>query len=207
MTKTTWQLRGDYFETCSCDFLCPCVPSNFAARPTKGWCVVAFGFHVDAGRHGAVALDDLNFAVIARTPGVMAEGQWEVGLILDQRAGPEQQQAITRIATGQDGGPMAAVVPLIGKMLGVEVRPIQYRKTGPMGRELSVGELLDQAVEGVAGAARPDEPLYIDNTAHPANPRLALARARRSRVHVFGIDWEDLTGRNNGHFAPFQWQG
>lgn len=206
MSAGGWQITGDYFESCSCDFLCPCIPSNMTARPTKGWCVFAFGFHIDAGRHGAVPLDDLNFVVIGRTPGIMGEGGWEVGLIVDRRARPEQQAAIARIATGQDGGPMAAVVPLVSKILGSETRAITYRKTGPMGRELSVEDAVEQAVAGVAGA-NPNEPLYVDNTMHPANSRLALARATRSRVRAFGIEWEDTGGRNNGHFAPFRWQG
>ena len=42
---------------------------------------------------------------------------------------------------------------------------------------------------------------------HPANARLALAKALRSHLHAFGRDWDDDSGRNNGHFAPFTWQG
>jgi hypothetical protein len=42
---------------------------------------------------------------------------------------------------------------------------------------------------------------------HPANSRLALATSRGSHLHAFGLDWDDTTGRNNGHFAPFAWRG
>ena len=42
---------------------------------------------------------------------------------------------------------------------------------------------------------------------HPANSRLALAHAQQSPVHVFGLNWHEAGGRNNGHFAPFRWQG
>lgn len=51
------------------------------------------------------------------------------------------------------------------------------------------------------------EPMYLDNAPHPANKRLALAKAVRSHLHAFGLDWDDASGRNNGHFAPFNWQG
>ena len=64
---------------------------------------------------------------------------------------------------------------------------------------------LDQAAAGVAGAV-PDEAICLDNTLHPANARLALARAERSHLHAFGLDWDDDSGQNNGHYAPFQWQ-
>jgi hypothetical protein len=52
------------------------------------------------------------------------------------------------------------------------------------------------------------EPIYLDNTAHPASPRLALATAKRSHFRAFGIEW-DATGATtrNGHYAPFSWAG
>lgn len=204
MVKTSWRVSGDYFETCSCDFLCPCLPSNLAARPTQGHCNFAFVFHVDQGRYDGVALDGLNFAVLGHAPGVMAQGNWSVGVVTDARASAEQQQAITAIVSGQAGGPMAALAPLLGKFLGVESQPIHYTKDG-LKRSVSIPGVLDQAVEGVPGT-KADEPLYIDNTLHPANARLALAKAVRSHVHAFGITWDSTGGRNNGHFAPFTWQ-
>src|SRR3989338_6804695 len=47
--------------------------------------------------------------------------------------------------------------------------------------------------------------LFFDNVAHPAASRLALAKASRSHMHGFGIDCDDTSGTNNGHFAPFAW--
>jgi hypothetical protein len=206
MATESWQLSGDYFETCSCSYVCPCLPTNLAGQPTRGHCYFAFVFHVDRGRYGNVDLHDLNFAVVGQSPGVMINGNWSVGLITDERATPEQQQALTTIASGQGGGPMAALAPLIGKFLGAQAKPIHYQKNG-MKRSVSIPGVLDQAVAGVESPAKPGEPLYIDNTLHPANPRLALARSARSHLHVFGLNWDDASGQNNGHFAPFSWQG
>lgn len=205
MATTSWQLSGDYFETCSCDYVCPCLTSNLAAQPTKGYCNAALVFHIEQGRYGNVMLDGLNFAVVLHTPSVMSQGNWSVGVILDERANPDQQQALTAIASGQAGGPMAPLGPLIGTFLGTMTQPIQFQKNG-LQRAVSIPGILDQAVEGVKGAANPNEPLYIDNTLHPANARLALARATHSRLHAFGLDWDDTSGQNNGHFAPFHWQ-
>jgi hypothetical protein len=206
MAKTRWEIRGDYFESCSCDYVCPCLPTGLAGRPTKGSCTFAFAFHIAKGNHGKVKLDNLNFAVVGQAPGIMGQGNWSVGLVIDERAKPEQEQAITGIASGQAGGPMAALAPLIGKFLGTERRAIRFTKNG-LKREVAIPGVLDQAVEGVAGAAKPKEPLYIDNTLHPANARLALAKATRSHLHVFGLGWDDTSGGNNGHFAPFAWKG
>jgi hypothetical protein len=167
---------------------------------------VALVFHIEQGRYGQVVLDNLNFVVAAQSPEAMGKGNWTVGLIIDQRATADQQQALTAIASGQAGGPMAALAPLIGQFRGVETKPIQYQKDGKS-RSASVSGMLDQAIDGVTSPASPDEPMGIDNTLHPANKRLALAKASRSHLHAFGLNWDDTSGQNNGHFAPFSWQG
>lgn len=205
MSSPAWQLTGDYFETCSCDYVCPCVPTNLAGRPTKGRCDFAMVFQIERGNQGNVTLDGLSFAVLGNSPDVMGKGNWSVGLVIDDRATPEQQQAITTIASGQAGGPPAILTSVIGKFLGVETRPIRIQKSG-LHRSVSIPTLLDQACDGVPSAADPNQPLYIDNTLHPANSRLALARATQSHMHAFGIDWDDTSGNNNGHFAPFSWK-
>jgi len=51
------------------------------------------------------------------------------------------------------------------------------------------------------------EALHIDNVGHPAANRLGMARATYSRFNAFGIQFNTESGNNNGHFAPFQWQG
>jgi len=206
MAHPSWQIAGEYFETCSCTYVCPCLPSNLAAPPTKGHCYFAFAFQVERGHYGQVRLDGLSFAVLGYTPGVMAEGNASVGVILDARASREQQDALTAIASGQAGGPMAALGPLITTFLGAEAKPIQFEKNG-MSRAVSIPGVLDQAVEGVPSVSKAGEPLYLDNTMHPANSRLALAKAKRSHLHAFGLSWDDTSGGNNGHFAPFTWQG
>ncbi len=203
-TTQAWQIKGQYFETCSCDYLCPCI-SDFTARPTKGECTAALAFRVEQGRYGETALDGLDLVLLLRTPGAMANGNWSVGLIVDERARPEQQQALATIVSGQAGGPLANLAPLIGEFRGVQTAPIEIRGDG-MRWSASIPGLLDQALEGVPGANQ-DEPMYVDNTAHPVNARLALAKAVRSHLHAFGLDWDDDSGRNNGHFAPFDWRG
>src|SRR5215467_16387832 len=101
MANLSWQLSGDYFETCSCDYLCPCIPSNLAAPPTNDDCNFAMVFHIEQGMSDQVKLDGLNFAVIGNAPGAMGRRNWSVGLIIDDRATSDQQQAIATIASGQ----------------------------------------------------------------------------------------------------------
>jgi len=200
-----WHVSGEYFETCSCDYVCPCITTELMGRPTQGWCVFAFVHHIERGNFDSTQLDGLNFAVIGRTPEEMARGNWTVGVVTDERATAEQQQALVAIASGQAGGPMAPLGGLIGNFAGVEARPIKFEKDG-LRRSASIPGLLDEALEGATGA-KADEPMFLDNVPHPVSQRLALAHATRSHVHAFGIDWDNTSGKNNGHFAPFTWQG
>lgn len=204
MANVRWQISGAYMEACSCDSVCPCPTSGMAARPTKGSCDVGLVFHVERGQYAGTPLDGLSFAVLAHTPGPMNQGKWTVGVIVDERASPAQREALTAIASGQGGGPMARLGPLVGRFAGAEARPITVEGKG-MTRSVSIPGVLDIAIEGIPGAAE-DEPIYFDNVGHPAARRLALAKATRSHLHAFGIDWDDTSGRNNGHFAPFSWQ-
>jgi len=203
MASITWQLSGEYCEACSCDSVCPCPTSGLAARPTKGYCAAGLVFRVDRGQYGGTRLDGLSFAVLLHTPGPMVQGGWTVGLVLDERATDEQRDALAKIASGQVGGPMAALSPLISNYAGAAVKPITFQMNG-MRRAVSIPGMLDMTIEGIPGA-KPGEPIYLDNVGHPAARRLALAKASRGHLHGFGIEWDDISGRNNGHFAPFAW--
>lgn len=204
MAETDWRLEGDYFETCNCDYLCPCITSFMQAPPTTGECKVAIAFQINKGHYGELSLDGVAFVVAAYTPGPMADGDWTVGLIIDDGASGKQVEAIGAIASGGAGGPMAPLAGLIGTFAGIETRPIKFEQDG-MRWSISIPDMLEQSCEGVPGALDPAVPVYIENVAHPANSKLALAKATGSHLHAFGIDWDDDSGNNNGHFAPFSW--
>jgi hypothetical protein len=201
-----WRVEGQYMETCNCTYLCPCISSNLTATPTDGDCKVAIAMKIDKGSKDGVTLDGLAFIVVMHAPKAMAEGNITVGLIVDDRATDAQADAIGAIATGAAGGPMAALGPLVGRVAGVEKRPITFSVKG-LERSVKAGELIDQACEGVQGPAEAGQPIRLENTCHPVNSTLALAKATRSRLHAFGIDWDDTSGTRNGHFAPFAWTG
>ena len=74
-------------------------------------------------------------------------------------------------------------------------------------RVARAGDLVDQACEGIPSLSVPGQAIGIDNTAHPVNSRLSLAKATRSMFNVFGFKWNDSTGTRNAHFAPFSWAG
>ena len=206
MTDTSWTASGQYYETCSCDFVCPCILGQMAVAPTKGSCTFAMAYQIERGSYGSVSLDGLGFIILGLTPGAMGKGNWSVGVIADERATDEQREAITSIASGSAGGPIAALGPLVGKFLGVASAPIKFDRQGARW-SVTAAKLLDMSAEAAMGVnANNTEPLYLDNTGHPAADRFALAHALESHVDALGLRWSDTSGRNNGQFAPFNWR-
>jgi hypothetical protein len=177
-----------------------------AVRPSKGSCTFAMAMQVERGSFGSVPLDGVSFIVLGMTPEAMGKGNWSVGLVIDERATAEQRQAITAIASGAAGGPMAPLSGLIGTFLGAASAPIRIDRNGKR-FTVSAGTLVDMAGEGVMGIdPNATEPLFLENTGHPVSSRLALAHASKSHVNALGLAWDDVSGKNNGHYAPFNWR-
>ena len=120
-----WSIKGQYMESCNCDYLCPCIFTNPQGPATRDHCT----------------------------------------------APP--------IAVGQEG----------------------------LSRTVDIPGVLSFAIQGVEPRNSRGEAMHIDNTSHPANKRLALARAKQMQVTAFGVNETILGQGNNGHFAPFEWRG
>jgi hypothetical protein len=205
MAEQNWTMHGEYMESCNCDYLCPCIYTNPQAPVTYDHCTAALVFRIDEGSYGNTKLDGLKFALIIRSGKVMADGEWIFAGVVDERADDAQRAALAAIVGGQAGGPPGFIRDnLVGDFRGIEFKPIEFVLNG-LERSAAIPDVLAFQIEGVASRNRSGEPFYIDNTAHPAGRRLALARSKRTRVNGFGLDL-DLAGKgNNGHFAPFSW--
>ena len=124
-----WNLTGSYSETCSCELMCPCNMS-FDHGATYDFCRVVLAFNI---RQGAVEGTDIagrKVVLIADTPKVMTEGNWRVGVFIDDGATAAQFDALVQVFSGQLGGPMAGLAPLIGEMLGVQRAAIDLQDDG-----------------------------------------------------------------------------
>jgi hypothetical protein len=206
MSTPSWKISGQYYETCSCDYVCPCILGQMTVQPTHGDCIFCMAFRIEHGNYGDLSLDDVGFIVLARTPEAMIKGNWSVGVIVDRQASAEQRDAITAIVSGTAGGPMSALSGLVGTFLGVEAAPIRFDRRGTKW-SVQAPPFVDMSAEGAMGVdPGATEPLHLVNTGHPANDRLALCHASKSVVGALGLTWEDLSGKNNGHYAPFAWQ-
>ena len=74
-----WSLQGNYFESCTCDLVCPCI---FLMPPTKGYCNALVGWRIDKGHLEDVKLDGVKVAVYLEAPGLLTDGGWVVCLYI-----------------------------------------------------------------------------------------------------------------------------
>lgn len=198
----SYRLEGTYLENCNCEVACPCGASNFALPATNERCDVLLAFHVDSGEIDGVDVSGKTVAMLADAPGQMADGGWRVGLFMDSSASEEQANALESVFGGQQGGPAALFAPLIGEVLGIEGAPIEFSDDG-LRHSVKVGDMVDIEVEDFP-AAEEGKVTTLNGVGHPAGSTLALARATRSHIDAFGMQFE-LAGKN-GHSAPFSWQ-
>ena len=200
-----WNLKGSYVETCSCDLMCPC---NFsmAHGATYDYCRVTLAFDIKEGDVDGTDIGGTKVALICDTPKVMTEGNWRVGLFIDDQASDEQAEKLLAVFSGQMGGPMEALGPLVGEQLGVERLPMEVTEDG--GRyTLRAGDGIEVQVEELVPFGVEDgTPATLDGVFHPAGSTLTIARTQTARWNVLGLDVEHGQ-RTSGFAAPFAWSG
>lgn len=183
--------------------VCPCTTSGLTMPADYDRCRIVLAFHIDSGKIDGVDVSNLTVAMLADTPPVMANGNWRVGVFMDAAASKNQAEKLGAVFSGQLGGPMAALAPLIGEMLGMEVAPISYENDGRRHR-VKVGDAVNIEIEDFVPPGSPtSEVAKLTGMFHPANSTLTIARATKARVKAFGLEFSN-DGRN-GHSAPFSW--
>lgn len=196
----SWKLEGTYFETCSCEVVCPCTAS-LANGATYDRCRALLVFNVKDGNVDGTDVSGLTVAAIADTPKVMAEGNWRLGMFIDDAASDEQAEKLGAVFGGQLGGPMEALGGLIGEMLGVERAPITIEEEG-LRHSITIGEAVDFEVEDIVPfGSESGEPARLTNIFHPAGSELTIAKATRSSINAFGIEYEGRSGFSSSSFA------
>lgn len=196
----SWRIAGSYFETCSCDVICPCTASlSFGA--TNDYCRVVLVFHVKDGQVDGVDVSGLTAAAVVETPKVMTEGNWRIGVIIDANASDAQAEQLGGVFSGALGGPMAALGPLIGENLGVERAAIEVREDG-LKHSVKIGDTVDFEVEDIVPfGVESGQPARLVGIFHPIGSDVAVAHATRSRIDAFGISYEAKAGFSRSEFA------
>jgi hypothetical protein len=200
-----WRLDGTYIENCNCDIVCPCAASGFAAPADNERCNAVFSWHIDSGEVDGTDVSDRSVVLIIDVPQRTWEGNWRVGMFMDDRASPEQAEKLGGIFSGQMGGPLANLAPLISENLGMEVASIEHIDDGRRHR-VKVGDAIEVEIEDMVSPFDPDGPLpKLTETKHPANSDLTPARTLSARVRGLGVDYS--ADGKSGFSTPFSWSG
>src|SRR4051794_19597495 len=195
-----WKIEGTYFETCSCEVVCPCTAS-LALGADYERCKVTLVFHVTDGDVEGTDVSGLTVAALADTPKVMSEGNWRLGVFIDASASDEQAEKLGAVFGGQLGGPMEALGPLVGENLGVERAPIEVREDG-LRHSVRIGDAVDFEIEDVVSfGVESGEPARLTGIFHPAGSELTISKATRSQISAFGIEYEGKAGFSRSSFA------
>ena len=195
-----WHLKGSYTETCSCDLICPC-NASFDHGATYDYCRVVLVFNIKEGDVEGTDISGCKLAAIADTPKVMTEGNWRLGVFVDDKASDEQADKLVKVFTGQLGGPMAGLTPLVGELLGVERVPFDVQDDG-VRHSVKIGDVIDFEIEDIVPfGVETGEPVRFQGMFHPVGSNLTIAEAQRSRINAFGIEYEGRTGLSTAEFS------
>ena len=192
-------LEGMLLEVCTCKAVCPCWVGE---DPDNGSCEGTLAWHFEKGQIDGVDVSGLSFGMLAHIPGNVLAGQWRATAFIDERARPEQQEAIVSVFTGQKGGPVADLAALVGEVVGLERVPITFDVSKGRGH-FKMGRAVEATLEAFAGPS--GAPTTLSDAAFssiPGSPAyLGKASRYRAQSGPLAID-VDLRGHNSvqGHF-------
>lgn len=196
-----WKVEGDYFEGCNCDIICPCI---FLQDPDKGFCNAVVASHIEKGHFQQTQLDGLNAVAVFVAPGNMFTGpKMKAAFYLDEHANQEQNDALSKIFSGQSGGFFAVAANLIGEMVGIKSAPITYGIEGKR-RWLRVPEYMELEIEALKGND-PNKDSLVTNPSFTVAPGYepVIARSTKHTYNDYGFEW-DSSGKN-GFYSRFKY--
>lgn len=196
----SFSVKGDYFETCSCDVSCPCV---WLGPATQDACDLLLAWHVTQGQKDGVDVSGLNAVMAVHTPKQMTDGNWKVALYLDDRATPEQSEALGAVFSGGAGGHLAAVGPLIGEVVGVAPASITFQRSG-RSLKAAVGDLLSMESEEMVGMDGSNPPVISNPLLGVVAQPVTQARAGAVSYHDH---WQSEFSGTNSFITDFAYEG
>jgi len=183
--KEKWSLEGDYFESCTCDLVCPCI---FLMPPTRGYCEALVAWHIKKGHMDGTKLDGLNVAVWLRSPKILTDGNWRLALYVDDKADQKQKEALSDIWGGKVGGHPAVLAGFVTELLGFKSASIQFKEEGKK-HHLVIKGIAENEMYSIDGENGGDvtvsnHPLAV-SPGHPAT----ISKSKKAEYKDYGINW------------------
>ena len=195
----SYTLEGQLLEVCTCKAVCPCWVGE---DPDGGTCDGSVFWHIQKGKVGRTDVSGLTIGVLTHIPGNVLEGNWRAVVYVDDKASPEQKEALLNVWTGKEGGPVADLVQLVGEVVAVKDVPIRVDVTEGRG-QLVVGDDIEVQMEPFQGATGGTTTLSdtVFSTIPGSPAYVGKAPTYRARNSDLGFDI-DLSGHNSvqGHF-------
>src|SRR4051794_25816784 len=144
--QTKWAFEADFIQACNCDYGCPC---EFSAPPTRGYCEGTGAWRITKGSFGDLSLDGLAVGFAAHWPKAIHEGNGTLAVFIEERATPQQREALLTICSGELGGlPFEILATTISKMLDPVFAPIDFNMNG-RDSSVRIGDALNVVVEPI----------------------------------------------------------
>jgi hypothetical protein len=196
--KPQWELSGAYLESCNCEITCPRVS---LAPPRALLCTALIGWQIESGNFDNTNLSGLNVAAAMYSP--RNSSKWRLGMYIDERATPEQNEALGRIFTGEAGGHLVRLAKEVAVFLGVRIAPIEFRGKARHW-SLQIPGIAEVEIEGVRGSG--GAPITITNHPLGAAPGFPakLGKSRRLSYSDYGLEWKET--KASGFFARFHYE-
>jgi hypothetical protein len=180
--------------------MCPCNLS-FDHGATYDYCRVTLAFNIKDGDVEGTDIGGRRVVLIADAPKVMTEGNWKLGVYVDEGASEEQFDKLVKVFSGELGGPMGALAPLVGEIRGVERAAIEIGDDG-LTHRVKVGDSIDFEIQDIVPfGIETGEPVRFSGMFHPVGSDLTMAEAKRTRINAFGISYEGKTGLSKSEFS------
>jgi hypothetical protein len=116
-----WMIRGNQFANCNCAWGCPC---QFNSPTTHGHCEAIEAGCIEEGVFNDTRLDGLHYAMLVQWPGEIADGNGREQIIIDERADPDQREALRKILHGESTAPGATHFNVFNSTMSEVLEPI-----------------------------------------------------------------------------------
>ncbi len=177
-----WFFDADYLQACNCDYGCPC---EFSAPPSPGFCEGMGVWRIEQGKYNGLSLAGTGLGFAAKWPGAIHEGNGTVVLFVDEKASPEQREALLAIGSGEAGGlPFEILATTFTTLLEPRFVPFDFRLDG-LQSSVNLGDDLRIALEPIKNPVTGEpEKVAVDHGTGFIFKTAECASAREGAVHV-----------------------
>jgi len=192
--KIKWSFEADFLQGCNCDYGCPC---EFSAPPTRGSCEGMGAWRINRGNYGKVPLSGLALGFAARWPKAIHEGNGTACIFVDEKANPEQREALLTIASGQAGGmPFEIIATTFSKILEPRFLAFEFEMNG-RNSSVKIGDAAIASFEPIKNpVTREPESVSVSHGTGFIFKEAECVSAEQMRVAVGELDfsWPNKAG-------------